>query len=226
LHLSIEQLAREDADATAIDLLGVLAVLAPTGVPIGMLIPAGRDPVETARLRGRVLTAIGVLLERALVTETTGGSALLMHRLTQRVIREALARAGKLEKARERAANYIKAAIPEDTSDPSVWPACAELFPHAHAVLDLVNPAMQHLTTYLFAAGQYRAAVKTWGGIADAATSQYGSDHPDTLNARSELARCTSRAGDRHEAVRLFQQLLPDLNRVLGPDDATTLDFR
>jgi hypothetical protein len=94
-------------DATAIDLLHVLAVLAPTGVPVSLLPPAGKDASETTQLLGRVSSAIGILLESALFTETTGGATLLMHRLTQRVIREDLARAGQLEEARERAAKYI-----------------------------------------------------------------------------------------------------------------------
>ena len=44
-----------------------------------------------------------------------------------------------------------------------------------------------------------------------------GSEHPDTLTARSHLARFTGQAGDAAAARDQFAALLPIKERVLGP---------
>jgi tetratricopeptide (TPR) repeat protein len=212
LHLSIDQLAADDKEG-AVELLRVLAVLAPTGVPVRLLT---KDQT----------TAIGHLLEQALISQTSGGAALLMHRLTQRVIREDLARTGNFEPTRQVAASYVEAAVPEDTTSPTAWSICAELFPHAEGVLDRASPAMQRLASYLSAAGQYRAAVSTWREIVDTLTTHLGPNHADTLTARSGYAKNTSLDGNYRAAAQLYQQLLPDMTEALGPDDAATLDAR
>ncbi len=53
-----------------------------------------------------------------------------------------------------------------------------------------------------------------------------GPDHPDTLGTRGSIATCTGVSGDPAGALRLFQQVLPDLVRVLGPDHPDTLATR
>jgi hypothetical protein len=50
-----------------------------------------------------------------------------------------------------------------------------------------------------------------------------GPSHPDTLAARDNIARWTGLSGDRAGALRLFQELLPDLEQVKGPCDPHTL---
>ena len=42
-----------------------------------------------------------------------------------------------------------------------------------------------------------------------------GRDHPDTLIARASIAYWTGQCGDSAEALRLYRELLPDLERVL-----------
>src|SRR4030095_15253979 len=50
-----------------------------------------------------------------------------------------------------------------------------------------------------------------------------GADHSATLLARSNIAFWTGECGDPQEALRLFQALLPDQQRVLGGDHPATL---
>jgi len=52
-----------------------------------------------------------------------------------------------------------------------------------------------------------------------------GPDHPETLFKRAELAHRRAKAGDSQGAIRDYENLLPDLVRVLGRDDAGTLDI-
>ena len=51
-------------------------------------------------------------------------------------------------------------------------------------------------------------------------------DHPDTLTTRSNIASWTGECGDAAGALRLFQELLPDRVRVLGPGHPDTLTTR
>ena len=50
--------------------------------------------------------------------------------------------------------------------------------------------------------------------------------HPSTLLTRHSVAYWTGQCGDNTEALRLYQELLPDLERVLGPGHTYTLSTR
>jgi hypothetical protein len=51
-----------------------------------------------------------------------------------------------------------------------------------------------------------------------------GSDHPETLRSRAQLARRRHQAGDLRRAIGDYESLLPDLVRALGREKAGTLD--
>ncbi len=51
-----------------------------------------------------------------------------------------------------------------------------------------------------------------------------GSDHPETLRSRAQLARRRHQAGDLRRALSDYESLLPDLVRALGREKAGTLD--
>ena len=51
-----------------------------------------------------------------------------------------------------------------------------------------------------------------------------GSEHPDTLRARANLAYWTGEAGNAAEAREQYAALLPIIERVLGPEHPNTLD--
>lgn len=53
-----------------------------------------------------------------------------------------------------------------------------------------------------------------------------GTQHPDTLSARSQIAFWTGRCGHPEDALRLFKELLSDQEQVLGPDHPDTLGTR
>ena len=46
----------------------------------------------------------------------------------------------------------------------------------------------------------------------------FRSDHPNTLMTRNNIAAWTGQAGDARGALELYTALLPDQQRVLGPD--------
>jgi hypothetical protein len=53
-----------------------------------------------------------------------------------------------------------------------------------------------------------------------------GADHPETLTTRSNIAALTAEAGNLREALRLFRELLPDRERVLGTDHPAAIRVR
>jgi len=53
-----------------------------------------------------------------------------------------------------------------------------------------------------------------------------GPQHPRTLTTRDNVAFWTGMCGDAAQALRLFEELLPDRERVLGPDHPDTLTTR
>jgi tetratricopeptide (TPR) repeat protein len=65
-----------------------------------------------------------------------------------------------------------------------------------------------------------------WKGWFKRIEGAFGPDHPDTLSTRHSIAFWTGKCGEPAEALRLFQALLPDRQRVLDPDDRDTLSTR
>ena len=53
-----------------------------------------------------------------------------------------------------------------------------------------------------------------------------GSDHPDTLTSRNNLAHVYESAGRLEQAIDLYEQNLAEALRVLGPDHPNTKTFR
>jgi hypothetical protein len=64
---------------------------------------------------------------------------------------------------------------------------------------------------------------QSWSARMQAA---FGSDHPDVLTTRSNIAGWTGETGDSQTALALFQALLPDQERVLGHDHPETRTTR
>ena len=65
--------------------------------------------------------------------------------------------------------------------------------------------------------GEYRQALTHGQHELTLRTTIQSPDHPDTLATRSNVASWTGQCGDAAGALRLFRELLPDLERVLGP---------
>ncbi|HYS38105.1 MAG TPA: tetratricopeptide repeat protein, partial [Pseudonocardiaceae bacterium] len=72
-------------------------------------------------------------------------------------------------------------------------------------------------------AGLVKAATDYFAGLSEVAVDYLGSDHPDTLVSRNNLAHWRGEAGDAAGAAEAFEALLADQLRVLGPDHPDTL---
>jgi hypothetical protein len=130
------------------------------------------------------------------------------------------------EQWRHAAASLIEAAIPGDTGVPQTWPVCAALLPHAQAALAEHSGGMARLANYLGERGRYGPALELQRRVLGAQERVFGAEHPDALDTRHILARCTGEAGDPAAARNQFAALLPIRERVLGPEHPDTLDTR
>ena len=120
----------------------------------------------------------------------------------------------------------VETAIPDDTVLPDTWPACRALLPHAQATLADGASGMGRIAAYLSESGSYSAASDLARKVTKARERILGHEHPATLAARADLARCTGRAGDAALARDQCAQLLPVVERVFGPEHARTLKAR
>ena len=228
----------EDSDPGAAGLLRLLAFCAPDAIPLRLLLqprpgltdrlPAEVAPVLTPLLDDELATGDAVAaLRRYSLVRPAGDGAVSVHRLVQAVTADQMT--DELRDAwRQAAAAVIEAAIPGGTQQPTAWPVCAVLLPHARAVLDLTNAGMWRIAECLGDSGSYLAARDLFQLIADAHTEDdaYGPEHPDTLATRDSLARWTGEAGDAAGARDQLTVLLPIRERVLGPEHPDTLITR
>ena len=235
LGLALSRLAGEAPAAAG--LVRLLAFLAPEPVPLALLFAgtqaAGLLGTEVAAAVGPLLgdlVAAGdaiIALRRYSLLTPAGDGLVLVHRLVQAITRAQLTAeaAGQWEQA---AAALVEMAVPADPELPAAWPVCAELLPHARAVLDLTSHGMWQIGRYLGNSGSYSAARDLWQLIADARRDSdvYGPEHPDTLNARHNLAYWTGQAGDAAGARDQLAALLPIRERVQGPEHPGTLITR
>ena len=228
----------QQAAPGAAGLLRLLAFCAPEAVPLRLLLQprpglAGQLSPEVAPVLGPLLAdelaagdAIAVLRRYSLISPPADRSV-SVHRLVQAVTADQMP--AELAAAwRQAAAALIQAAIPADTALPGTWPSCAALLPHAQALLGLTSVGLWRIANYLGYSGSYPAARDLFRMIADAHTEDdaSGPGHPDTLNARGNLARWTGEAGDAAAARDQFAALLPVRERVSGAEHPDTLNAR
>ena len=228
----------EQSAPQAVGLLRLLACCAPEPVPLRLLLqprPGLADGLadEVAAALVPLLDdelaagdAVAVLRRYSLVTPA-GDGLVLVHRLVQAVTADQMP-AGLAGQWRQAAAALIEEAIPANTQLPAAWPECAQLLPHARAILSLTSGGLWGIARYLGHTGSYPAARDLFQRIADAYSEDdaYRPKHRHTLAARSELARWTGEAGDAAGARDQFAALLPVEERVLGPEHPLTLTTR
>ena len=241
--LSLDAVWAVDQGGVCTSVMEIMAVLSGAGVRRELLHAAGQAGVLAGGRRARVAAdlvdrALAWLVERSLLTFSLDGQTVMAHRLVTRVVRDGLARRGRLTTVCRRAASSLEA-YAEALSGQQDHAAVRNFPWQVTALLDNANGPvggadqelarillrLRFLALYhLIELGDNMPQAIAVGEplTADLERTQ-GAGHPDTLNARNSLAAAYHAAGQAAEAVPLFEQTLVGRERLLGPDHPDTL---
>jgi tetratricopeptide (TPR) repeat protein len=222
--VAFDRLAEDDP--AALQLLKLLAWLAPEPVPLSLItnhpehLPArlarvAADPLALAR-------TTATLRRRALTRNTP--ETVLLHRVPA-----ALLRARDTESAAT-AVRLLSAAMPREIcNNLDAWADWRQLLPHVLAVTDSardhdqVPELLDGAASYLQYRGQPRTALPLFERAYRERRDRFGDDHPDTLLSAGHLAFDLRVLGELERARELYTDTLERSRRVSGRDDPNTL---
>jgi tetratricopeptide (TPR) repeat protein len=220
----------ETANPAAADLLRLCAFFAPDDIPLDVISKGAQylpGPLAKAMSdqmnRAECVAALG----RYSLAEVTG-DALSVHRLVQAVMRDRLPDDPSKTWV-EAAVGLINQAFPSQVErNPSAWPVCWRLLPHALAsagqaeALQLAPQATARLLNqtagYLRERAQFaeaKVALERALGISEAA---YGPDHPAVATAVNNLGNVLWDLGDLAGARAACERALRIHEAAYGPD--------
>ena len=217
-------------DPAAAQLASVCAFLAPEPIPDDLFtrVP-GELPGELAARAADPLgwrQTLAHLARQSLARIDQRG--LVMHRLTQAILRDRLA-PDQDTATRACSEAILAAADPGDPHDPVTWPRWAQLMPHL-LVADLAATGNQGLRKmacnacwYLLARGDTRTAYDLAADLRQHWRDRLGDDDENTLAVVGYLAWALRAMGHYAEARELDEDTLARRRRVLGEDHPDTL---
>jgi hypothetical protein len=243
--LAMEAASVADRVGVSIGVIELVAMLSPAVVRRDLLRSAGQ--AGTLLGGGRRVAASMVdqalerLNERSLLSFSLDGQAVSLHRLAARVIRAGLARQGRLVTACRAAASALDGAATAPVT-PRDHRAARELIGQITALLDnakacadgadekLARMLMRLRCLALDHLVQLGDSMPRAIAIGEPLTADLerllGPDDPDTMRARTDLARAYREAGRVADAVPLVEQTLATRERLLGADHPRTLASR
>ncbi len=217
-------------DRAAADLAVISAFFGPEPVPAGWFIKAAQHLPEA--LGNRVTDPVAwhrtlaALADSALAR--TDGAELVMHRLTQRIIRDQLPgelAAGILEQV----GRVLTVSHPGETRTPARWGQWARLLPHLLALHPAVSsdPGLRSLavdaTWYLSRRGDIGGAYALASQLHRTWTERLGSHDPHVMLAAEGLAEALRGMGRYQEARELDEANFTWRRDHLGADHSETL---
>jgi len=226
--VSLDRIRAEDPAAA--EVATICAFLAPEPIPAAWF-PHATDCLSKplAESAGDAITWHRVIarLRRSNIVRVSDGS-LLMHRLTQAIIRDRLS-LQESAAARDLAANVLTANHP-DTEGMSInWSAWERLLPHL-VTFDHLNSENENLRQlgldgilYLIVRGDASAAANVARHAYDQCRAKLGDDARDTLRFEYTLAYALQESGDLEAARDLNEGTLRRSRRILGEDHPDTL---
>jgi TIR domain/Tetratricopeptide repeat/NB-ARC domain len=220
----------DDEAPAAAQLASVCAFLAPEPIPEDLFTSApGELPGELADRAADPLAwrqTLARLARQSLARIDQRG--LVMHRLTQAVLRDRLTRE-QAAAIRARTEAILVAGNPRDQANPVTWPRWAQLMPHLLAA-DLAgtdNQALRWMArnacAYLLARGDTRAARDLAANLRRYWRDRLGDDNENTLAAATYLGWALRNMGRYAEARELDEDTLARSRRALGDDHPDTL---
>ncbi|NLU76149.1 tetratricopeptide repeat protein [Streptomyces sp. HNM0575] len=241
-EVSLEQLA-DEGNILARPLLRLLALLGAAPIPRSLITPGLLETVTGQPVSPVALDAAFYGLDRYGLLGTTdldagdiSESQVVLHSLIREINALALAADDTdPQKWREALAERLVDAVGEvQRAGRAGWPTAHLLAPHLPTLLEDDSPlhsreavrVLEELAGVLVDArddAPHRMLRQT---VLDVETRELGSDHPDTLSSRNNLANALSSQGEYSQAADLHRETLETRMRVLGPDHPDTLKSR
>ena len=240
--LSLQAVRAADRTGVCTRVMEIMAGLSPAGVHRELLYSAGQAGVLASGGRlvgaGLVDRVLEWLSGRSLLTFSLDGQTVVMNRLVARVIRNGLARRGRLTAAYEAAAFvldvYSRALVgsPDRRAVRGILQQVTALLDSLAGPATEINEELAWVLLRLRFVAFYHAlelgdstplAIAVGEPLAEDLGRLLGPDHPDALNSRNSLAAAYLAAGRVDEAIPQFEQILAVRQRTLGPDDSETL---
>jgi tetratricopeptide (TPR) repeat protein len=243
IELSLRAVEAGDPSGVCGRLMGLVAVLAESGVPRPLLHQAAEAGVLGEGVRQVEADAgVGDLADSSLLGFTIDGASVVAHRLVMRVARERLAAEGGLPAVVDAAVRVLAGAasgIAQAWRDPagvrelagqvSAVVACLAAHPDVfagEAPAGLVGLRLRSLYLLNMLGDSTGLAILTAEPLAADCERLLGADHPNTLTAYTNLAYAYHAAGRTAETIALYERTLADRERLLGSDHPDTLISR
>jgi tetratricopeptide (TPR) repeat protein len=216
-EISFERLQTEEP--VALDLLYLVAFLAPDDIDPALVSPTFPDTLQFDRARGA--------LRRYSLIDVSGVS-IAVHRLVQAATRERLAREGQEQKWAESVLKLVNKAFPFKKDVVETWSPSTRLLPHAIATaahserlgvaLEYTDRLLNEVGLCLDNRGQLGDAVQVLRRALAIAEKIYGPDHPEVAIDAGNLGQRLQRQGDLAGALQCAQRALAIDEKVYGPD--------
>jgi hypothetical protein len=227
-QLMADRLAAEDPAAA--QLASLCAFLAPEPIPEDLFTAAtGELPDELAARATDPLAwrqTLAHLARQSLARIDKRG--LVMHRLTQAILRDHLSPA-QATAFRGQTEAILAASNPRDWGNPATWPRWAVLMPHLLAA-DLAATGNRYLRWmacnacgYLLSRGDTRTGYDLARDLHQQWRERLGDDHENTLAAATYLSQALRILGRYAEARDLDRSTLDRNRRIMGDDHPSTL---
>ncbi|MEU6797729.1 tetratricopeptide repeat protein [Nonomuraea wenchangensis] len=234
--LSVTQ--AESALPFAHELLSILAVLSPSGVPLPVLSALGDAGPEAGSAPVRLRERLADLADTSLITFSEDGTTVLMHRLIQRVLRDRAAHHGDLGTVRDQAVALLQDYVDTLPDGARTWAAraavemvidqCDALYRRVPA--DELSEELLELRIWcgksLHDLAELARAVQLLEATLADCERVLGPDHPHTLACCTHLAHAYYAAQDLGRAIPLYEATLGGCEQVLGADHHYTLVSR
>ncbi|HEV2778882.1 MAG TPA: FxSxx-COOH system tetratricopeptide repeat protein [Actinophytocola sp.] len=232
--LAFDRLAADDP--AALQLLTLLAWLAPEPVPLTLLTEHHHllpDPLSTVASDPLAFAATLATIRRRAMARVAPDS-LLLHRVPAALLRTRTTAPHPDDGWAAAAVHILRAAAPPDPwNSPPIWPVWRQLLPHVltatdpdrdlDPVIDKVSWLLDYAATYLQTRGEPREACPLFQRAYDLRRDRLGDDHPDTLDSASNLGLDLWALGEYERARALDEDTLGRRRRVLGDDHPGTL---
>ena len=224
--------------------LGVLALLAESGIPTRWLDPLTEEHhYQDPRDRDRAADddahdALTELIDRSIIQQSADGSTTMLHRLQAQVLRESW-NDKEREHANESAANLLgsvdiegfprdaTASLRKETRDLIEQLRALGTQKESHPLFDTEQIRSCLMRAFVDAneLGLTDEALTLQHGV-ETIQSLMGSAHSDVLALQNNLATTYEKAGRLNEAITLFEQVLSNRIRILGDKHPDTLASR